>query len=79
MNTLKKCSASLNIRETQMKTIKRNFIPSRMTILKTKTKLKKKRQALVTMCKICNSCVLLVRTEDGATTMENTMVVPQNK
>lgn len=39
---LKKCSASLNIRETQMKTIMRNFVPSRMTIIKNQKQILKK-------------------------------------
>ena len=38
---LKKCSASLNIRETQMKTM-RNFVPSRMTIIKNQKQIFKK-------------------------------------
>ena len=69
---MKRCSASLAIREMQIKTtVRYHFTPVRMAIIKSN------KQVLERMWRKGNPSALLVGTQTGAATVENSMEFPQ--
>ena len=73
---MKRCSISLIIREMQIKTTMKYFIFMRIAIVKTNTE-KQKVIIIGIIWRNWNPCALLVGMQNGTTTIENYLVVPQ--